>query len=185
MLLPLATCSPPFVVFRKTRSPLMIDHIVTSPAISRRARSLRACSGGPRWPEAGPRHLPAPPLQRGDRLIVPFLTFLTVDLQEALSDGHLGHPTPYHPLFVFNQDGDYVTAKLRPGNVPSAKGWDEVLLPVIDRYQTQGQTVVVRADAAFALPAFYGPDCDSGCSRPGSAWYGALGAIGSNWPRAT
>jgi Transposase DDE domain group 1 len=34
-------------------------------------------------------------------------------------------------------------------------GWDEVLLPVIDRYQARKQTVVVRADAAFALPALY------------------------------
>jgi len=35
----------------------------------------------------------------------------------------------------------------------SADGWGDVLLPVIDRYRAQGQTVVVRADAAFALPA--------------------------------
>jgi len=61
----------------------------------------------------------------------------------------------YHPLFVFNQDGDCLAAKLRPGNVPSARGWEEVLLPIIDRLQDQQQTVVVRADAAFALPAIY------------------------------
>src|SRR5262249_54064958 len=61
----------------------------------------------------------------------------------------------YHPLFVFNQDGDCLTAKLRPGNVHSADGWDEVLLPVIDRLQDRGQTVVVRADAAFAPPTVY------------------------------
>jgi hypothetical protein len=30
-----------------------------------------------------------------------------------------------------------------------------MLLPIIDRYCAQGQTVVVRADAAFALPALY------------------------------
>jgi hypothetical protein len=61
----------------------------------------------------------------------------------------------YHPLFVFNQDGDCLAAKLRPGNVHSADGWDKVLLPVIDRYRTRGQTIVVRADPAFALPALY------------------------------
>jgi hypothetical protein len=61
----------------------------------------------------------------------------------------------YHPLFVFNHEGDCLDAKLRPGNVHSADGWDGVLLPVIGRYRTQGQTVVVRADAAFALPALY------------------------------
>jgi len=61
----------------------------------------------------------------------------------------------YHPLFVFNQDGDCLAATLRPGNVHSADGWEEVLLPVIDRSQARAQTVVVRADAAFALPALY------------------------------
>jgi hypothetical protein len=30
-----------------------------------------------------------------------------------------------------------------------------VLLPVSDRAQARGQTVVVRADAAFAIPAVY------------------------------
>src|SRR2546425_6751705 len=61
----------------------------------------------------------------------------------------------YHPLFVFNPEGDCLAAKLRPGNVHSADGWDEVLLPIIDRYRARAQTVVVRADAAFALPALY------------------------------
>src|SRR6266852_3395025 len=51
------------------------------------------------------------------------------------------------------QEGDCLAATLRSGNVHSADGWEEVLLPVIDRYQAQKQTVVVRADAAFALPA--------------------------------
>jgi DDE family transposase len=61
----------------------------------------------------------------------------------------------YHPLFVFNQHGDCLAATLRPGNAHSADGWEDVLLPVIDRYQARKQTVVVRADAAFALPALY------------------------------
>ena len=61
----------------------------------------------------------------------------------------------YHPLFVFNQDGDCLAAKLRPGNVHSADGWEKILLPIIERSQVRGQTVVVRADAAFALPALY------------------------------
>jgi len=56
---------------------------------------------------------------------------------------------------VFNQDGDCLAATLRPGNVPSAKGWEEALLPIIDQLQEQQQTVVVRADTAFALPALY------------------------------
>ena len=35
----------------------------------------------------------------------------------------------YHPLFVFNQHGDCLAATLRPGNVHSADGWEDVLLP--------------------------------------------------------
>jgi hypothetical protein len=56
---------------------------------------------------------------------------------------------------VFNSKGDCLAARLRPGNVHSADGRDEVLLPIIDRYRAQDHTVVVRADAAFALPALY------------------------------
>jgi len=38
---------------------------------------------------------------------------------------------------------------------PVPGGWEEVLPPIIDRLQDQQQTVVVRADAAFALRAIY------------------------------
>src|SRR5262249_60794413 len=61
----------------------------------------------------------------------------------------------YHPLFVFNPEGDCLAAKLRPGNVHSDEGWDKVLLPIVDRYRRRRQTAVVRADAAFAMPALY------------------------------
>src|SRR5262245_43518702 len=43
--------------------------------------------------------------------------------------------TCYHPLFVFNQFGDLERCALRPGNVHSADGWDDVLKPVVARYQ--------------------------------------------------
>ena len=33
----------------------------------------------------------------------------------------------YHPLLLFNQHGDCLGAKLRPGNVHSAEDWDELL----------------------------------------------------------
>jgi hypothetical protein len=75
--------------------------------------------------------------------------------EQSAYNGHF-ESVCYHPLFVFNQDGDCLAATLRPGNVHSADGWEEVLLPVIDRGRDRGQTVVVRADAAFALPALYG-----------------------------
>src|SRR5262245_57105387 len=74
--------------------------------------------------------------------------------EQSAYNGHF-ESVCYHPLFVFNQPGDCLASKLRPGNVHSADGWDEVLLPIIDRYRAQGHTVVVRADAAFATPGIY------------------------------
>lgn len=56
---------------------------------------------------------------------------------------------------VFNREGDCLAGKLRPGNVHSAEGWEELLLPEIERQQKQGKAVVVRADAAFAKPEVY------------------------------
>ncbi|MBI4636524.1 MAG: transposase [Candidatus Rokubacteria bacterium] len=61
--------------------------------------------------------------------------------EQSAYNGHF-ESVCYHPLFVFNPDGDCLAAKLRPGNVHSADGWDDVLLPIIDRYRAQGQTVV-------------------------------------------
>ena len=74
--------------------------------------------------------------------------------EQSAYNGHF-ESVCYHPLFVFNPEGDCLAAKLRPGNVHSAEGWDEVLLPLLDRYRRRQQRVVVRADAAFAMPAFY------------------------------
>ena len=73
--------------------------------------------------------------------------------EQSAYNGHF-ESVCYHPLFVFNQDGDCLAATLRPGNVHSADGWEKTLLPVIDRSQARGQAVV-RADAAFAIPALY------------------------------
>ena len=61
----------------------------------------------------------------------------------------------YHPLLLFNQHGDCLGAKLRPGNVHSAEDWDELLLPEIERQQAEGKQVTFRADAAFAKPEIY------------------------------
>jgi hypothetical protein len=47
--------------------------------------------------------------------------------------------------------------QLRPGNVHDAEGWEELLLPEIERQQRLGKEVVFRADAAFAKPS---------CTRP-------------------
>jgi hypothetical protein len=69
-------------------------------------------------------------------------------------NGHFRR-TCYHPLFVFNQFGDLERCALRPGNVHSAKGWREVLLPVIARYRGRGFALYFRGDAAFAKPELY------------------------------
>ncbi len=61
----------------------------------------------------------------------------------------------YHPLLLFNQDGDCLATKLRPGNVSSAEDWDELLLPEIERQQAEGKHVTFRADAAFVKPEIY------------------------------
>jgi Transposase DDE domain group 1 len=60
--------------------------------------------------------------------------------------------TCYHPLFVFNQFGDLERCALCAGNVHSAYGWDDVLKPVVARYQGQVSRIYFRADAAFAMP---------------------------------
>ena len=74
--------------------------------------------------------------------------------EQSAYNGHF-ESTCYHPLLLFNGEGDCLAAKLRPGNVHSAEGWEELLLPEIDRQQAQGKEVAFRGDAAFAKPELY------------------------------
>ena len=76
---------------------------------------------------------------------------------EQAQSAYNGHfeSTCYHPLLLFNRAGDCLAAKLRPGNVHSAEGWEELLLPEIERQQRMGKEVAFRADAAFAKPEIY------------------------------
>jgi hypothetical protein len=74
--------------------------------------------------------------------------------EQSAYNGHF-ESTCYHPLLLFNREGDCLAAKLRPGNVHSAEGWEELLLPEIDRQQAQGKEVTFRGDAAFAKPELY------------------------------
>ena len=72
-------------------------------------------------------------------------TALVLDIDSSVSPtygaqegtGYNGHfaCTCYHPLFVFNQDGDLERCALRAGNVHSAHGWRDVLAPVVTRYR--------------------------------------------------
>ena len=50
---------------------------------------------------------------------------------------------------------DLERCALRPGNVHSADGWDDVLKPVAARYQDKLSRIYFRADAAFAMPEVY------------------------------
>jgi hypothetical protein len=92
-------------------------------------------------------------------------TALVLDIDSSVSptygeqegtayNGHFSC-TCYHPLFVFNQDGDLERCALRPGNVHSAHGWRDVLDPVVARYRGRALRRLLRGDAAFALPDVY------------------------------
>ena len=74
--------------------------------------------------------------------------------ENSAYNGHF-ESTCYHPLLLFNREGDCLAAKLRPGNVHSADDWEELLVPEIERQQKLGKEVVFRADAAFARPEIY------------------------------
>jgi len=74
--------------------------------------------------------------------------------ENSAYNGHF-ESTCYHPLLLFNREGDCLAAKLRPGNVHSADDWEELLLPEIERQQKLGKEVAFRADAAFAKPEIY------------------------------
>jgi hypothetical protein len=63
--------------------------------------------------------------------------------------------TCYHPLFLFNQFGDLERCALRPGNVHSADGWEDVLKPVVARYEGHVSRIYFRGDAGFANPEIY------------------------------
>src|SRR5262245_53536915 len=79
----------------------------------------------------------------------------TYGAQEGTAyNGHFAC-TCYHPLFVFNQDGDLERCALRAGNVHSAHGWRDVLDPVVARYRGRALRRSLRGDAAFALPDVY------------------------------
>jgi hypothetical protein len=81
--------------------------------------------------------------------------------ENSAYNGHF-ESTCYHPLLLFNRNGDCLAAKLRPGNVHSADGWEDMLLPEIERQQKLGKEVVFRADAAFAKPEIYEKSEDRG-----------------------
>jgi hypothetical protein len=80
------------------------------------------------------------------------------DQEGAMWNGHFQSKC-LHPLFVFNQFGDLERCALRPGNVHSADGWEEVLRPVLARYSAEARPSITRryfrGDAAFAIPVLF------------------------------
>jgi hypothetical protein len=92
-------------------------------------------------------------------------TALVLDIDSSVSptycaeegtayNGHFAC-TCFHPIFVFNENGDMERCTLRPGNVRSAHGCREVLDPVVAPYRRQALRRLLRGDAAFALPDVY------------------------------
>jgi len=67
--------------------------------------------------------------------------------EQSAYNGHF-ESACYHPLLLFNREGDSLAAQLRAANVRSAKGWEQLLLPEIERQQRMGKEVAFRADAA-------------------------------------
>jgi hypothetical protein len=63
--------------------------------------------------------------------------------------------TCYHPLFCFNQYGDCLKVKLRPGNVHSADGCLGFIEPILRYYVGKRFKVKIRCDAAFAIPELF------------------------------
>jgi hypothetical protein len=63
-------------------------------------------------------------------------------------NGHYGMRC-YHPLLVRSEQGDYLAAKLRPGNVHTADGGLQFVLPVLRRARGWAEQVWLRADAGF------------------------------------
>ena len=74
--------------------------------------------------------------------------------EHSAYNGHF-ESTCYHPLLLFNREGDYLAAKLLPGNFHSAEVWEELLLPEINGQLRMGKKVAFRADAAFAMLDIY------------------------------
>jgi len=55
----------------------------------------------------------------------------------------------YHPLLIRSEHGDYLSAKLRPGNVHTADGGLQFALPILRRARDWAEQVWLRIDAGF------------------------------------
>lgn len=63
-------------------------------------------------------------------------------------NGHYGVRC-YHPLVLRSEEGEYLGAKLRPGNVHTADGGMQFALPILRRAREWAEQVWLRMDAGF------------------------------------
>lgn len=79
------------------------------------------------------------------------------DQESAAYNAHYG-TIGFHPLVAFDGvTGDFIKAKLRPGNVYTSNGVVEFIQPLFEHYnETFPETTpFVRGDSGFAVPALY------------------------------
>ena len=78
--------------------------------------------------------------------------------QESVAyNAHYG-TVGFHPLVAFDGvSGDFLKAKLRPGNVYTSNGVLEFTQPLIERYNEKfpETSLFLRGDSGFAVPALY------------------------------
>ena len=66
--------------------------------------------------------------------------------QEHMTDNEHFGKNCFHPLFCFTNDGDGVSAKLRPGNFHSASDTLDLIKTIVDRYSKKLKLFWLRAD---------------------------------------
>jgi Transposase DDE domain group 1 len=89
---------------------------------------------------------------RSDRIVIDMDSSESPVHGQQEGSAYNGHfeTVSYHPLFLFNDHGDCLAAKLRAGNVHSADDWDELLVPEIERQQAEASTS--RSEPIWRLP---------------------------------
>jgi len=78
--------------------------------------------------------------------------------QESIAyNAHYGN-IGFHPLVAFDgMTGDFLKAKLRPGNVYTSNGVVEFIQPLVEHYNEKFPEMMpyLRGDSGFAVPALY------------------------------
>src|SRR5699024_7535797 len=78
--------------------------------------------------------------------------------QESIAYNHHYGEVGFHPLVAFDgMTGDFLKAKLRPGNVYTSNGVVEFIQPLIKHFNETSPEITpfLRGDSGFALPELY------------------------------